>query len=65
MPTWYIFAGLVTYSLVKGLYKITTESIKFVLNIKQFSICNNFIIHTPDEADVQDLSFYFSSLHPC
>ena len=48
------------YSLVNGLYKITTESIKLVLAIdfEQYRTSSNLIIPI---LDVQEVSYFFSS----
>ena len=42
------------YSLINGLYNITTESIKPVLNVEQFGANSDLVIHT---TDVQKVSF--------
>ena len=46
------------YSLVNGLYKITTEFIKLVLDVRQFGASSNLIVPTPD---VQEVSFSSST----
>ena len=40
------------YSLVNGLYNITTESINFMLDVEQFGMGSNFI-------DVHKVSYFF------
>ena len=42
-----------------GLYKITTESIKLVLDVKQFGASSNLIVHIHD---VQKVSFSSSTI---
>ena len=43
-------------SLVNGLYKITTETIKLVLDVEQFGMNSNLIVLTPD---VKKLSLFY------
>ena len=45
-----------TYSIVNGLYNITTESIKLVLDVEQFGASSDLIVPT---YDVQKMSFSF------
>ena len=44
------------YSLVNGLYKITTESKKLVLDVEQFDVSSDYIIPTHN---AQKVSFSF------
>ena len=48
------------YSLVNGLFKISTESIKLVLDAEQSGVSSNLIIPTHN---VQKVSFFFLLLH--
>ena len=52
------------YSLVNGLYiyKITTESMKLVLDAEQSGANNDLTVPT---RDVQKVSYFSSSTHPC
>ena len=50
------------YSLVNGLYKVTTKSIKFVCDVEQFGASSDFSVPTPD---VQKVPFSSSTTHPC
>ena len=52
------------YSLVNGLFKITTESLKLVLDAEQSGANSDLIVPT---SDVQKVSFFLSSsyTHPC
>ena len=50
-PTEYINFTALIYSVVNGLYKITTQSIKLVLDVEQFGVSSNLIVLT-------------SSMHP-
>ena len=52
----------INISLANGLYKITTESIKLILDVQQFGMSSNLIVLTPD---VQKASYFFFSVHPC
>ena len=45
------------YSLGNGLCKITTESIKLVLDVEQFGVRSNLIIPTSDAQKVSHFSF--------
>ena len=38
---------ILIYSLVNGLYNITIESIKLILDVEQFGVSNNLIVPTP------------------
>ena len=50
------------YSLVNGLYKITTESIKLILDAEQSGANSDLIVPT---RDVQKVSYFSSSsTHP-
>ena len=49
------------YSLVNGPYKITTESIKLVLDSEQSGATSDLIVPTHD---VQKVSYFSSSTHP-
>ena len=49
------------YSLVDGLYKIITESIKLVLDAEQSGTSSNLIAPI---LDAQKVSYFFSSMHP-
>ena len=48
------------YSLVNGLYKITTESIKIALHAEQSGAISDLIVPT---CDVQKVSYFSSSTH--
>ena len=48
--------------LVNGLYKITTESIKLILDVEQFDMSSNLIIPTLDVQKCHFSFFYVSSL---
>ena len=50
------------YSLVNGLYKITTESIKVVLDAEKSGASSDLIVPI---RDVQKVSYFSSSTHPC
>ena len=56
VTTWLVFQNQVTYSLVNSLYKITTESIKLVLDVEQFGAGSTLIVPT---YNVQKVSFSF------
>ena len=43
-----------------GLYKITTESIKLILDFEQFGASSDLIVLTPN---VQKVSYFFFFLH--
>ena len=49
------------YSLVNGLYKITTDSMKLVLDVEQFGASSDLIVPIPD---VQKVSYLSSFTHP-
>ena len=50
------------YSLVNGLYKITTESINLILDVEQFGASSDLIV---PNRDAQKVSFFLlSSMHP-
>ena len=52
------------YSLVNGLFKISTESLKLVLDAEQYGASSDLIVPTHD---VQKVSFFLSSsfsMHP-
>ena len=51
----------IEYSLVNGLHKITTESIKLVLDAGQSGASSDLIAPT---RDVQKVSYSSSSTHP-
>ena len=44
----YPYKTTLPYSLVNGIYKMTTESIKLVLDMEQFRMGSDLIIPTPD-----------------
>ena len=53
------------YSLVNGLYKITTASIKLILDAEQSGASSNLNIPTCNVQKVSDFSFFSSSsTHP-
>ena len=56
---WKNFTAL-KYLLDNGLYKITTESIKLVLNIKQFNTGSNLIV--PPPRCTGSVLFFFTTL---
>ena len=52
------------YSLVNGLYKITTESKTLILDVEQFGVSSDLIIPTRNVQKVPFFSFFLSSMHP-
>ena len=58
MRKWQVLAKQVTYSLVNGLIKISTESIKLILDAEQSGASSDLIVPT---RDVQKVSFFLSS----
>ena len=51
------------YSLVNGLFKISTKSLKLILDAEQYGASSDLIVPTHD---VQKVSFFLSSfsMHP-
>ena len=50
----------IIFSLVKGLYKITTESIKLILDAEQCDVSSDLIVPI---LNVQEVSYFSSSTH--